>query len=52
MEWRSVIKKLLHQVDVTVVKVTGGVDFKKFKSRKETKLQKFMKELQNGQEHG
>ena len=47
-----VIKKMLHQVDVNVVEVEGGVNFKKFKSRKEPKLQKFMKELQNGQEHG
>ena len=47
-----VTKKMLHEVDVTVVEVAGGVNFKKFKSRKEPKLQKFTKELQNGQEHG
>ena len=44
-----VIKKMLHQVDVTVVEVAGGVNFNKFNSRKEPKLHKFKKELQNGQ---
>ena len=48
MEWRSVIKKMLHKVDVTVMEVAGAVDFKKFKSRKEHKLHNFTKELQNG----
>ena len=48
MEWRSVIKKMLHKVDVTVMEVAGAVNFKKFKSRKEHKLHNFTKELQNG----